>query len=286
MRLVLDTCTVRNYIQPKKVSPENIPNISGLGSYVPHILVSIADTAFLELICQLLNGGIPFDDWAQRIHEIDTVLEPSLPIFPGGNELAVMSGIIQNIKFNIEDTKIFQQTAWRFIRDARSKDDILKKELIFADSKGVQSLSFMGETFTKLLMDNAHMNWSDNIEKIYSKLDQFAPGISLKPLISGTLANLPAEIPIKLKPVVMALCQYVYLYGQGYNPSSDKRKGDIFDWTLLFALPLPAIICTVDQPLVNRLRQIDASEFRAIIKVEELNIHLANGTLHQILPSQ
>ena len=56
-----------------------------------------------------------------------------------------------------------------------------------------------------------------------------------------------------------------------YNPFTDKRRGDAFDISLLFYIPLPSVICTADEKFVNRLRDTGAFHACQVVTINELN---------------
>jgi hypothetical protein len=68
-----------------------------------------------------------------------------------------------------------------------------------------------------------------------------------------------------------------------YDPSTKERHGDLFDWALLFALPLPSVVVTSDGPFINRLRATKATDARQIVSVEEFNDHVRKDTLESLI---
>ena len=86
IRVLLDTCAIRSHIHRQ---PLLLP-VEALRARSELVKVSIADSAMAELFEQRVEDRVP--DWNDRIHEIDSILDPNQPIFPGGDGLGRPAG--------------------------------------------------------------------------------------------------------------------------------------------------------------------------------------------------
>ena len=69
-----------------------------------------------------------------------------------------------------------------------------------------------------------------------------------------------------------------------FDPSTENRRGDLFDWALLFALPLPVVIVTSDEPFINRLRQTKAPSLSKLCRLTSSTIIREKTRLNHCSP--
>ena len=107
--------------------------------------------------------------------------------------------------------------------------------------------------------------------------------------LSSNLGSMPTDIPdlaARLNAVIRLQAHFVHMAINPYHLralQTLKRRGDLFDWALLFALPLPVVIVTSDGPFINRLRQTKAPDALQIVSVEEFNEHMRKDTLESLI---
>ncbi len=285
VRLLLDTCVIRNCLH--QYAP--IPDLEQLKNYKPKILVSIPDPALAELTSQLFNSQIVFKDWSLRIHQLDDVLDPDMPICPSGIELSSLSGLIEGQPLYTNDSKIYYRAIWQSMENAQSLND-LRKGSIYKDSGGkFQRIEFDNLLIQKV-MDEEREKFIRSIQQIKILLKESGtPPEKIEHLILSGMEpreGYSSNSRDKLDAVLRTLAQIYEMSlkeKNAYNPAARKRRGDFIDWSLLFALALPAIICTADTKFVRRIRQKKSKQLRLVITVEELNQHLMNGSLHVLV---
>src|SRR4051812_28905446 len=111
VRLALDTCAVRSHVHQDTVRPD----LESLARQRGQVLVSISDVAAAELLVALLEGRIPWDAWKERVRQLDSILDPDLPILPGGRQLAEMAGLSAGDVAAIDDAKEHGRAYWRLL---------------------------------------------------------------------------------------------------------------------------------------------------------------------------
>lgn len=284
MRLIFDTSVVRNYIHQTKPYPD----LNLLKNYQPKIAVSIADPSFAELLIALLEKRIDFEKWKLRIYEFDSAIDPYMPISPGGHDFALLAGVIEEPPRFKDDSKLYYQAAWKFLKTARSLEDF-KKGLVYKNSSGFKEIKADESLFKKIDEDRDY--WI----KFFQDFNKFSKETGFSKNQIKYLSNL--GLPIKegyslqakekLDPLYQSLLQFIEMAikeNSPYNPESPKRRGDIFDFSLLFILALPlTIICSGDIKFVNRIRQIKSEWIKRLINIEELNRYLQNKSFHKIV---
>jgi len=282
VRVLLDTCVVRSYVHT--VGPKL--DIEGIVAHASELRVSLADSCFAELMAQLLERRCNFSDWSSKVHELDSILDKAFPIFPGGNELAYMSGIWQPAPINLSDSAIYYCACWDYMSSAKCIDD-LTNEVTFTDSEGTHRICG-NENQVKMTLEGHRNRWRDYVHDMQKRLAGKKPeevwslirmGLSPK---DGEPADFAARLDCVAKCLALFLNMALKKNGP-YNPDGENRAGDVFDMDLLYALPLPAIIVTADEKFYNRMRSLDCQQVSQIVLVEEFNQHIHNGTLASLI---
>src|SRR5579883_3294380 len=98
MRAILDTSVIPLHLHKDN---ERIYLSLIKGSW-DQLSGSLPDTAILELLKQLLEGGISWSDW-ERIDVLNDVLDADMPVVPGGSVLCQMAGLSNEPNFDVAD---------------------------------------------------------------------------------------------------------------------------------------------------------------------------------------
>ena len=77
--------------------------------------------------------------------------------------------------------------------------------------------------------------------------------------------------------------QFFDLKQRGMEPSSEKRKGDVFDFHLVLPLALPAVVLCDDEKFVNRCRELPSPRWKLLMTVREFHERLDGRTLEPLL---
>lgn len=289
-RILLDTCTVRNHLHQ---SNEKI-DLHAINLRRWKYRISMADSTMAELMSQLLENRLSLKDWESRIGDFDSILDPNWPIFPGGRELAVLSGAAPPHGFDIRDSQLYYQAGWRLMREAANIKD-LTSGLIFTDTEGRQQKIYADKKHVMDTMQRERDFWINYIKCMQNLLiDRKSGSRSVEAIIElmrsdlGARSGDPPDLAQKYDAVSRMIAIFVDSSLQAntpYNPCSEKRRGDVFDLGHLFAIPLSAIICTTDKPFVNRFRASKSPQSNQVLTPEELNEHARKDTLETILGS-
>lgn len=284
VRVLLDACAVRKSLHDDATTldAELIRNSRGICS------VSLAGSTFAELTEQLIAGRIVFDVWNMKVTELDSLLDPDWPVFPAGKQLAYLTGTQTHEPVDVALEQRYSQAVWHFLRQANSKDYLAKKAVQFLAPDGTV---YQGDLTAERLeeeMKGQRDYWA-NCVRSYQRLTlgtctaitedglirQMKDDLDADPLSPSDLSEkLDAPIRMIARLFIQSLAK-----NRAYNPENEKRRGDVFDLDLLFAIPLPAIIVTADERLINRLRGTNAGHQEQVCLIDEFNEHLRQGTL-------
>lgn len=286
IRILLDTCAVRNFLHPIGSKLDSSMIIPRLWKY----RISIADGALAELVESLINSSIPFVDWQAKIHDLDCLLDPKWPIFVGGNKLSAIAGFQTDLSINLSNHQIYFQTIWKLLRDSQSLGQILAG-IKYTDACGNKKKILIDPVHIKNILDGERRTWIDFIAEMQRQQREgkadFSTLSQIIAYLKSDFGSAPTDAPdlaTRLNTVISLQAHFIHLaINTSFNPSTTKRRGDLFDWSLLFALPLPTVIVTSDKPFINRLKGTKAADAFQVISVEEFNDHARNDTLESLI---
>src|SRR5262249_53777554 len=119
VRVVLDTCTVRNHTDG--CSPQL--DLQLIRQKRDHVRVSLSASAFVELTAQIADGRLPFARWKERIPPLNAVLDQRWPCLPNGKQLAWLAGtqVVEPIE-NLEDESRHMRACWHHLLDVAPEE--------------------------------------------------------------------------------------------------------------------------------------------------------------------
>jgi len=281
-RILLDTNVLGNHID----GTPPLVDLPAVRQRLWKYRISLADST-AEFVEGLAHSGL-LAQWQLHVLEIDAVLDRRWPILPGGKELAALSGLQTDLTIDAANSQRYYQAVWHLLRDAKTAAD-LEAGTQFSDATGARFAIKVDFSHVRCELDKERGRWSKYVER---KRDEFRE----KGITSGDYDRILAEITAdfgaqptdppdfakKADAVSRMVAKFLALAlpkRDAYNPASDKRRGDVFDVSLLYAIPLPAVICTGDGPFVERLRQCNAPHAKQVVTVEEFNGHVRADTL-------
>lgn len=288
VRVLLDTNIIRKHIYG---DPDGL-DLGLIEDRLSVLRVSLADAAMVELAADLLlEKSVAFDAWQKAVAAFNKILDPELPIFPGGSELADLAGLRVGPKVFTEDSKLYYQASWNLLFQARSEAD-LERGISYRDSEGEKELRFDKQRLLDVI-DGQRAGWIGNIQRLSGLLTTLSVGRNqVKGLINMGLRPIedePQDFDLKLDAVGQAWATFLAMSlpsPSAYNPSGAKRQGDVFDFSLLFALALPdVVIVTADSKFVNRSRETKSPQTTRLLGIEEFNRGLGNGSLFALVDS-
>jgi hypothetical protein len=272
----LDTCTIRNHLH----GTGQRLDFAAIKSSTEQLRLSVAGGAGFELLEQLIEGRLPWSVWS-NISTITPLLDDRWPLLPTGRQLAALAGTQTDITIDVEKERRCLRACWRLQSVARSNDDIINKGGWFDGADGNRyaiHLQMPGLTSTGAAERQSWIDYIDHIQKLLSKLGLASlDEDSIVALMKSNPNAYPGDPPDfhkRLDAVSRMIARFVSESLKArtpYNPTSDKRRGDVFDISLLFYVPLPSVVCTADEKFVNRLRDTGAPHAAQIVTVDELN---------------
>lgn len=287
-RILLDTCAVRGllYGAEPKIS------IAALAPRLWKYRISMSDSAAAELLSQLVEAQIPVGVWAAHIGEIEKILDPRWPVFLGGKELSVVAGLQTDITLDIRETQIEKQAFWGLLQNATSEKKLLGG-FKYQDTKGRWKALIPEPDKIKDSMQEIRKKWIAHIEEL-QEIHKTSPGTFIKLAKTraavrfglGSAPTDPPDLAARLDAFLNLQAHFIHASINSktpYNPASDDRRGDIFDISLLQAIPLPAIIVTRDKRFLNTLSQIKSPDARQVISIEDFTQHAVADTLETLL---
>lgn len=289
-RILLDTCTVRSHIH----GTTPLLDLEAIKAWRHKYRVSLADSTMAELLSQLVEERLPMSLWTSRVGDFDHVLDQQWPVFPGGCELASIAETSAVHGHNLRDSKLYYQAGWRLLRTAQNIRD-LQQGITYSDSSSKQFAIRADAKHIASTMRNARNEWIDYISRMKTQLASQRTGrknvetiVGLMKSDLGSRPDDPPDLAEKLDGLTRMIAQFVDMAlhsASPYNPKAERRRGDVFDLSLLFSLPLPAVICTGDGSFVNRLRATGARQSAQVVTIDEFNSHARLDTLESILGS-
>ncbi len=240
-------------------------------------LVSIADGALAELALALIRGSIPVEQWKARIASFDDVLDPNSPVSPGGRELAACWGAQSLPGFDRELSQAYYKAAWIFLRSVTRAQD-LERVHVFHGPSGARFKIQLDRKHAEAAIAQAGAHWQqwvDNTADIIRSLREGGDKITESVTHDLTYNNLAFGMGLadaaKLELVTQVLSKRAMqaaLPKNAYNPKG--KPNDALDLDLLFAIPLPAWICTADEKLLRFVRSTKSSDRFSVMTPAEL----------------
>ncbi|EAU64666.1 hypothetical protein STIAU_1379 [Stigmatella aurantiaca DW4/3-1] len=274
-RIILDTNIVR-YIIQGSTNPENVLDLVDLGRLKGDHKVSIADAAWAELLEALVRhtGGMSSEEWARNVGQFGAVLDPELPILPGGRELAILSGLVASPEFKFSEVAPFYRAVWGYTSGATSAEDLLKsytyktedgREYVIGPLDFSSPMKVFGERAAK---------WETYISNVALgiplDLEQHVAAVR-----SGLAVDMPMQAVDRLGLFVHAVAHYAV---EANNPARPYEAdiNDAVDLDILYAATLPAVVCTTDKRLQRIARNTGSSEGWRVMTPSELLAWLRN----------
>lgn len=288
VRIVLDTCTIRNHLH----GTGQRLDFSAIKSSAEQLRFSLAGGTGFELLEQLTEGRLAWSEWS-NISGITPILDDRWPLLPTGRQLAALAGTQTDITIDVEAERRHLRACWRLQTVARSNDDLVTKGGWYEGADGQKysiRLQLPNLTTTGSQQRQSWMDYIDHIQTLapqlgFTSLDE----ASLLALMKSNPNAYPSDPPDfgdrldAVSRMIARLVSQALKSKDAYNPTSEKRRGDALDISLLFYVPLPGVICTADEKFVNRLRDTDAPHAKQVVAVEELNDLIRNNAVASLV---
>lgn len=281
VRIVLDTSAVRTWVRAEAGALD----MASLASLKGNHPVSIADSAVIELVHWFQSPNArrsAFPHWSHKSQGLTGLLDPDMPIAPGGHEAAALAGLgTFKAGYSAEGFQSFSREVWSALAAVKSAND-LHTGHTYRTSSGRRA-SFNLQAMAQAL-SKAAQGWAGYMARMKSlippKIDDVELQVSdVRALLEhGLLASgdFDADQVSKLELVACSLAQRTFEAIRGYTPDP-AQSNDALDFNLLFILPLPAVICTNDLRFIRWLRQLPTNEAEKVMSPTELFHWLQTG---------
>lgn len=288
VRIVLDTCTVRNHLHEigKRL------DFAAIKSSTEQLRFSLAGGTAFELLEQLTEGRLPWSEWP-KISSITPFLDDRWPLLPTGRQLAALAGTQTDITIDVEAERRHLRACWRLQTVARCNDDLVSKGGWYEGSDGRKHSIHLQLPDLTATGSHQRRSWIDYIGHIKTLAPQMGftslNELSILALLKSNPNAYPGDPPDfgdrvdAVSRMIARLVSQALPTNSPYNPTSKKRRGDPFDISLLSYVPLPSVICTADKKFVNRLRDTGAPHAKQVVSVDELNGFIRNNNVANLV---
>lgn len=290
VRIVLDTCAIRNILH----NDSSQLDFEAIKSSNEQLRFSVAGGAGVELLEQLVSGQIKWSDWAENIKKITKILDGRWPLLPTGRQLTALAGTQTDITIDIENERRYLNACWNLQVRSKSTSD-LQKGGYYEKSNGERIILKLTLDNLSNVLDKERQSWIDYIQNIQELVQD--RGItttdqkSILNILKSTSGNYPGDPPDygdRLDSVMHMISNLVsqsLKESDPYNPEKGRRRGDTFDISLLYYVPLPSVVCTADKKFVNRLRNSNPLHSKQVVSIDELNQHIIHNSVGNLVSS-
>jgi hypothetical protein len=285
-RILLDTIVISNILH----AHEDAIDVNALKERAGSHRVSLADGALAELARALATRRLPIDLWARRVHLLDEVLDPQLPVGPGGADLFTIIGLRQQRGFDFEAMRAYYQGVWGYLRSRRTARD-LERPGYYSDAAGRKHEVKLDAAHIESMFTDAAQKWADWVEGAGTEFAKLAgEGDKLDEEEMRRLVRLFLDVDLtsaaldKIDLGVRVIATRTREAGlNGHRP---KGSNDALDFDLLLATALPAIVCTHDVRLVRLAQRTGSSEAWRVMEPRALLDWLATPRYEEALMSE
>lgn len=240
----LDTCVVRSLAYDTPAWFETFGSMRAGG-----VQLCLLDNVPVELLNQLEQERLTFAEYQLAIQRTSTFVSPTLPVLPGGRDLAWMAGCSEASPKDLSP-KEFGDAIWGVMRTAKSLEDL--KAPVLTGPLGRQCEIAIDPGTAEQHLADARAHWSEEV-KTFDPLPANAIAKHKAEVLQGMQASLrlrASSLPtldVRYDLAIRHRLRIAVLRNQTdvqYNPDSKKRRNDGIDFTMASALALPALIVT------------------------------------------
>ena len=208
----------------------------------------LTDIAAVELMNGLVSGAIPLDEWQCSVRSVQKFMSPILPVLPGKMQLFQMCGTYRNPLrekeagvFNDNDEMAYSCAIWTLLKSAVSAKYLSKIKVRVGNRGSCKYICFPTPDRCDKELDVEKNKWRENMAAVCGSDEN---GIEIDHEVSST--------PPMSQRLDMAIKYFKWYNQQCHdtetprNPMAKKRRNDGLDYSLVFALALPSLLCTSD----------------------------------------
>jgi hypothetical protein len=269
VRVVLDTSAVRAVAHgdDDALDVDALRELEGL----PHFCV--ADGAMLELLDDLLSGSLTFEGWAHATKRVEPLLDPTSPVAPGGRSLARIWGAAPPRKDDGIGEDQYRREVWRHMSAARSRAELVRPlSYVQGDQRVEVQLEPDRPSSRVREAGGTYASWFDRVaEHALDDAGRRKGEDEIADDIRTGLSNILGFADMQMLDLSIRFSAKRVVERCGPRRSRYKpTANDALDLELLFALPLPALVCTGDQRLIRVVRSLGSPQGRDVLSPPEL----------------
>jgi hypothetical protein len=239
--------------------------------------VSLADGAFAELARQIVEGRIPLRDLRRRAERLDAILDPDLPVAPGGVELGALAGLRPLPGLDLDEMRAYYRETWRYLRTRRSAGDLEKPGYYELPSGKRFQIGPLSAAHGAPMFEAASARWAGWVRRAGAELSRLRleghdlDDEDLRGLVRLFLGTEMDEAALdKIDLAVRVVARRTREAAKEKHAYAPEGSNDALDFDLLFGVALPAWVCTQDERLVRLARETGSADGERIMSPREL----------------
>jgi len=264
LRVVLDTSVVRK-LSHADADAIDVASLLALPGRPPF---SIADGAVLELLDDLVNGALTFERWRATTATLKPLLDPAMPVAPGGRDLAEIWGGGPGPRHDGIDAARHSREIWQHLSVAVNERDLTRRH-VYVQHDGVAIEVQLIAHRVPANVESAGAFYAGWFPRIVAD----ARGKERDEIAALILAGLSSKMGLTDALRLDLATRYM----ASRAADAARRKGaykptrnDALDLELLFTIPMPAIVCTNDKKFVRVVRSLGSPDGRLVLTPAEL----------------
>lgn len=272
-RILLDTCVARKVLH----GDADAIDLDALGRAKGAHPISLADGAFAELTRQIVERRLPLRDVVRRAEHLDALLDPQMPVAPGGIELAVLAGLRPLAGLDLDEMRGYYRETWRYLRTRRSMADLSKPGFYDLPSGKRFRIGPLDPAHIESVFEDASARWATWVERAGSQLrglhrdGHVLDDEDLRQLVRLFLGKDMDEAALdRIDLAVRVIARRVREAAKRDHAYRPQGSNDALDFDLLLGVALPAWICTQDGRLVRLARETGSADAGRVMAPSEL----------------
>lgn len=222
-----------------------------------------------------MNQRFTFEKWAPVAEMLDALIDDEHPIVPMGIALRVLLGVATTDTTDLARAMRGLRAMWHVFKSAHRPADLREGRPIRLEG---ETREFRPAAIKKNLED-AENRWVGIFAALARELGR--PVVPddrewLADQVRGSIEGVE-RVP-ELETAVKLAVEWVVVHGRRFLPGAAYQPkpapNDAMDFDQLFVLGLPAILCTSDRKLVERVRPLGTPGSDRILYPAELLAHL------------
>lgn len=260
-RVVLDTTTVWKIVQGDR----DALDLGALSRHTGRRTVSVTDGAMAELSWSFVEGRLPVATWTKAARRLDELLDPDLPVCPGGLELAAMAGLRSLHGVELEGMRTCYREAWRFLC-SRTRPEELREPGYYDGPDGRRHRLRLIPLHIEIQLAGAGGRWDEWVRAAVAELASWrAAGEALNEEAVRRMIRLHLRMDMseeaidRLDLAVRAIAHRT-AWSSWQRGSEPREDVEVVDIDPLFVIALPAVLCTHDQGLIRLARETGSED--------------------------